>query len=101
MYSSTRSYLCTTGNIHYRLRDMRGIKAGNFLMYRNSHVCVICKITSNGTDTPTCITGMDSSRQLHQGPASDWTPVMGKQDELLKFSDGILGCILQERESKR
>lgn len=80
---------------------MRGIKAGNFLMYRNSQVCVICKITSNGNNTPTCITGMDCKRQLHQGPPGDWSPIMGKQDELLKFSDGILGGILKERGAKR
>lgn len=80
---------------------MRGIKTGNFLMYRNSQVCVICKITSNGNNTPTCITGMDSNRQLHQGPAGDWSPIMGRHEELLKFSDGMLGGILQKRGAKR
>ena len=88
------------GNIHIQ-RDMRGIKAGNFLMYRNSQVCVICSITSNGNDTPTCITGMDSKRQLHQGPVGDWSSIMGREDELLKFSNGMLDEILLRRESKR
>lgn len=79
---------------------MRGIKAGNFLMYRNSQVCLICNITSNGSDAPASITGIDSNNQVHEGPVSDWSSVIGKTEEMLKFSDNVFRNILQGKEVK-
>lgn len=71
------------------------------MMFRNLHICVVCSIRSNGKNTPACITGIDSSRQLHSGPASDWSPIMGKADQLRKFSDRILEGRIHAGESKR
>ena len=79
---------------------MRGIKVGNFLMYRNSQVCLVCNITSNGNNAPASITGIDSNNMLHEGPVSDWSSVIGKADELLKFGDDVFKNILQSKEVK-
>ena len=79
---------------------MRGIKVGNFLMYRNSQVCLICNITSNGANAPASITGIDSSSQLHEGPVSDWSTVIGKGDALHQFGNDVFRNILQSKEAK-
>ncbi len=81
-------------------RNMKGIKVGNFLMYRNSLVCLICNITSNGNDAPTSITGIDSNNLLHEGPVSDWSSVIGHTDAMLRFGDNVFRNILQSKEAK-
>ncbi len=79
---------------------MRGIKVGNFLMYRNSQVCLICSITSNGSDAPTSIKGIDSNNMIHEGPVSDWSSVIGHTEAMLKFGDNVFKNILQNKEAK-
>lgn len=79
---------------------MKGIKVGNFLLYRNSQVCLICNITSNGSDAPTRITGIDSNNMLREGPVSDWSSVIGHTDAMLKFGDDVFKNILQGKEAK-
>ena len=69
-------------------------------MYRNSQVCLICSITSTGSDAPTRITGIDSNNMLHEGPVGDWSSVIGHPDALLKFGDEVFKNILQGKEAK-
>ena len=78
---------------------MRGIKVGNFLMYRKSQVCVICNIISDGR-TATCIMGVDSKNRVYQGPASDWSSIIGREKELLEFRDSVFNNILHSKQVK-
>ena len=80
---------------------MRGIKAGNFMVYRNSLVCVICRINSDTQNNTIRITGMDSNGNLHTGTDSDWSSVMGRKEDLKEFSSRILGGILDGKKTKR
>lgn len=79
---------------------MRGIKTGNFLMYRNSQICLICNITSNGSNAPVSIMGIDCNNQMHEGPVSDWSTIIGKSEQLQKFSDSVFNNILQGKQTK-
>ena len=79
---------------------MRGIKTGNFLMYRNSQICLICNITSNGANVPISIMGIDCNNQMHEGPISDWSTIIGKSEHLKEFSDSVFNNILQGKEIK-
>lgn len=79
---------------------MRGIKVGNFMMYRKSYICLICNIISNNKDTPACIVGIDGENRIHKGPAEEWTSIIGKGEALYKFGDNVLGNILRLRGTK-
>ncbi len=76
---------------------MRGIKVGNFLMYRNSYICLICNIISNSNNIPACIVGIDGENRIHKGPAEEWSCILGNKEALHKFSDTVLDNILRIR----
>ena len=79
---------------------MRGIKVGNFLMFRNSHICLICNIVSNGDNTPAIIMGIDSNLKKYEGTPDDWSTVIGKGEELKEFSNAVLNKNIKGKQSK-
>ncbi len=80
--------------------DMRGIKVGNFLMYRNSQICLVREIISTDNGAPACIVGIDSNNNICKGPATEWTSVIGKADRLRSFSDKVLDNIIRLKRVK-
>lgn len=55
------------------------------MMYRKSEICVVCSISSDGKNSPVCITGIDSRNRLHTGPAGEWSSVMGSRESIAGF----------------
>lgn len=73
---------------------------GNFMMYRNSHICLICNIISNSKDAPASIVGIDGENRIHSGPAEDWSCIIGSGEALRRFGDNVLDNILRLRGIK-
>ena len=84
----------------HQLKDMRGIKVGNFLLYRNSLVCLVSGISSAENNSPVYITGIDSKREVHTAPSGEWSSIMGRTNELQKFGDDVFNNFLQEKQAK-
>ena len=78
---------------------MRGIKVGNLLMYRNSYICLISRIISNGENSPAVIVGIDSNLQRHEGSIGEWSTVIGRREELGRFCSCVSDKILQGKET--
>jgi len=79
---------------------MRGIKVGNFLMFRNAHICLICNIISNGDNTPAIIIGIDSNLKKYEGRSDDWSTIIGKGEELKEFSNAVFDKIIKVKQAK-
>lgn len=80
--------------------DMRGIKVGNFLMYRNSQICLVREINSTDNGAPACIVGVDSNNNICKGTAAEWSSVIGKANQLRNFSDNVLDNIIRLKRVK-